>query len=526
MQGEDLPQATNRIDLDAGVRDVWGLPAGRVTYSTARARRRVRAPLGAAARSGVAGRGRARARRGSRRRVRRARSRPHLEPMSKHWMGTARMGDDAATSVCDPWQRLWDVDNVVVTDSSVFPTSTGYGPTLTLVALAVRGRPRTGGIDVTEAFADVDALFAALDASRHADDEGGLSILEHSLQCAELLQASHPRRRRAAGRRPGARPRVARAHAGGLDAAARRRARRRRLRARARARSVTAWPTWSAGTSRPSATSLATDPDYAALLSARSEVTLGFQGGVMDARRGRASSSAVPIRDDLVALRRADDAAKVRGKVVRPASTPGAPPSNRSPSALTLSALDPWVRCGHGSSECPVAWGRSRSSRAATVGAQSAAVTRTRRHRRRERCHHGVAAGHHRDLGAGARAAVRAALDARLLEPEGPPGRRPRQAALERRGRSGGTGRCPRCRRLREATPAPSCAPVPQMTVALPSGSANRSRPRRRELRAQVDRAAGRRAVSWSWSDTMIHTVSPQSRSARGSAARSASVSR
>ena len=63
---------------------------------------------------------------------------PGLEPMSRHWMGTMRMGVDAKASVCDPWQRLWDVDNVVVTDSSVFPTSSGYGPTLTLVALAIR----------------------------------------------------------------------------------------------------------------------------------------------------------------------------------------------------------------------------------------------------------------------------------------------------------------------------------------------------------------------------------------------------
>jgi choline dehydrogenase-like flavoprotein len=61
-------------------------------------------------------------------------------------MGTARMGTDARTSVCDPWQRLWDVDNVVVTDSSVFPTSTGYGPTLTLVALAVRAARELAGL--------------------------------------------------------------------------------------------------------------------------------------------------------------------------------------------------------------------------------------------------------------------------------------------------------------------------------------------------------------------------------------------
>ena len=36
------------------------------------------------------------------------------------------------------WQRFHDVENMVCTDSSVFPTSTGYGPTLTIVALAIR----------------------------------------------------------------------------------------------------------------------------------------------------------------------------------------------------------------------------------------------------------------------------------------------------------------------------------------------------------------------------------------------------
>ena len=33
MQGEDLAQPSNRIDLDPQVRDAWGLPAGRVTYA-------------------------------------------------------------------------------------------------------------------------------------------------------------------------------------------------------------------------------------------------------------------------------------------------------------------------------------------------------------------------------------------------------------------------------------------------------------------------------------------------------------
>ena len=53
-------------------------------------------------------------------------------------MGTVRMGTDPATSVVDPSGRLHQLDNVVVADSSVFVTSAGYGPTLTLAALAAR----------------------------------------------------------------------------------------------------------------------------------------------------------------------------------------------------------------------------------------------------------------------------------------------------------------------------------------------------------------------------------------------------
>ena len=68
-------------------------------------------------------------------------------PISRHIMGTARMGTDPKTSVCDPWQRLHDVENVVVADSSVFPTSTGYGPTLTIVALAVRAARALAGLE-------------------------------------------------------------------------------------------------------------------------------------------------------------------------------------------------------------------------------------------------------------------------------------------------------------------------------------------------------------------------------------------
>jgi choline dehydrogenase-like flavoprotein len=53
-------------------------------------------------------------------------------------MGTTRMGEDLKTSVVDAFGRMHGLENVVVADSSVFVTSAGYGPTLTLVALAGR----------------------------------------------------------------------------------------------------------------------------------------------------------------------------------------------------------------------------------------------------------------------------------------------------------------------------------------------------------------------------------------------------
>jgi choline dehydrogenase-like flavoprotein len=48
------------------------------------------------------------------------------------------MGGDPRTSVVRPDGRFHDVENLLCADSSVFVTSTGYNPTLTLVALAIR----------------------------------------------------------------------------------------------------------------------------------------------------------------------------------------------------------------------------------------------------------------------------------------------------------------------------------------------------------------------------------------------------
>ncbi len=55
-----------------------------------------------------------------------------------HECGGARMGADPSKSVLNPFNRVWDVENLYVTDSSCFVTSGTCGPTLTTMALTVR----------------------------------------------------------------------------------------------------------------------------------------------------------------------------------------------------------------------------------------------------------------------------------------------------------------------------------------------------------------------------------------------------
>jgi choline dehydrogenase-like flavoprotein len=55
-----------------------------------------------------------------------------------HQNGTVRFGTDPATSALDLDCRLHDVDNVYVTDSSFFVSSTAVNPTLTIIANALR----------------------------------------------------------------------------------------------------------------------------------------------------------------------------------------------------------------------------------------------------------------------------------------------------------------------------------------------------------------------------------------------------
>jgi len=69
------------------------------------------------------------------------RHRDDVGPESAH-AGTTRtwsvVRNDPATSVTRPDGRFHEVDNLYACDGSVFPTSSGYNPTLTIIAVALK----------------------------------------------------------------------------------------------------------------------------------------------------------------------------------------------------------------------------------------------------------------------------------------------------------------------------------------------------------------------------------------------------
>jgi len=125
--GEDLPDAENRVTLDATLVDSSGVPAPSVRYTASDNSRRLLDFHVARAQESLLTAG--------------ATSVEELTLMRSagwHLLGTARMGTDPATSVVDAWGKAHDVDNLYVVDGSVFVTAGGVNPTNTISALALR----------------------------------------------------------------------------------------------------------------------------------------------------------------------------------------------------------------------------------------------------------------------------------------------------------------------------------------------------------------------------------------------------
>ncbi len=124
-----LPVPTNSISLDPTIKDAWGLPALRMTFSMhPNDRRLTRWLIGQCFRlldaAGATEKWAFPADEG-----------PYPQV---HLLGTCRMGNDPATSVVDRDHRAHDVPNLFLVDGSSFVTSGRGQPTMTIQALAFR----------------------------------------------------------------------------------------------------------------------------------------------------------------------------------------------------------------------------------------------------------------------------------------------------------------------------------------------------------------------------------------------------
>lgn len=123
-----LPVPENRVELDPELKDAWGLPAARITYKDH--------PDDVATMRFLSGKAM---------QVHQAAGATRSwEPQSFeqqvgfHLLGTARMGNDARSSVIDRFHRTHDVRNLFLCDGSSFVTSGRGQPTCTIQALAFR----------------------------------------------------------------------------------------------------------------------------------------------------------------------------------------------------------------------------------------------------------------------------------------------------------------------------------------------------------------------------------------------------
>ena len=124
---EDLPEEHNQVTLDTELADSHSIPAPKVQYTISENTDKMLAH-GVEMASQV---------------METAGAREIFVSFLEHnagahLLGTARMGNDPATSVVDRWGRSHDVPNLFVIDGSVFVTAASVNPTPTIQALALR----------------------------------------------------------------------------------------------------------------------------------------------------------------------------------------------------------------------------------------------------------------------------------------------------------------------------------------------------------------------------------------------------
>jgi choline dehydrogenase-like flavoprotein len=129
--GEVLPRFENFVALDPGVVDKFGIPVLRITMTWGENEKAMIPDMAVTASQMLEAAGA-----------------KNIQPFSVpdrvpgygiHEMGTARMGRDPNTSVLNDFLQTHDISNLYVMDASSFVSGGCQNPTLTIMALAVRG---------------------------------------------------------------------------------------------------------------------------------------------------------------------------------------------------------------------------------------------------------------------------------------------------------------------------------------------------------------------------------------------------
>ncbi len=125
--GEDLPEESNRVEIDPDLVDSDGIPAPKVIYKTSENSKRLLDFHAARAVESLEAAG-----------AHSTSVMPQMRESGWHLLGTARLGTDPQDSVLDQYGRSHDVPNLYVWDLSAFPTGAGANPTATLMAVVHR----------------------------------------------------------------------------------------------------------------------------------------------------------------------------------------------------------------------------------------------------------------------------------------------------------------------------------------------------------------------------------------------------
>jgi choline dehydrogenase-like flavoprotein len=135
--GETLGRAENRITVDKGNVDIYGVPRLRIDYQIGENERKMAVEMYDTAEQILHS------------------AKAEILPHEKGWLdsagsaihehGTCRMGDDPKKSALNGFNQMHDVKNLFVVDGSSFTTASEKNPTLTILALSWRASDYLAG---------------------------------------------------------------------------------------------------------------------------------------------------------------------------------------------------------------------------------------------------------------------------------------------------------------------------------------------------------------------------------------------